>query len=126
LPQLFPLAISIVAGVITTAGVVTILVALGTVIRDYFRAVRGTHHYPSFSYARARVGHGLVLALEFFVGADLLRTVLNPSFNDLISLSVIVILRTIISLSLDYELRQEKSPPVPPTARGPHGEAEAG
>jgi uncharacterized membrane protein len=104
-PEAVQIAVSIVAGLVTAAGVVAILVSIGRVSRFYWLGLRGYQPYPSFKDTRLAVGQGLVLALEFFVGADLLRTVLQPSLNDLIVVSVVVVLRTIISLSLDYELK---------------------
>lgn len=51
------------------------------------------------------LGRGLVLGLEFLIGADILKTMLTPALTDLAVLGGTVILRTILSLSVEYELR---------------------
>ena len=108
MPDLLPLLVNIVASIITAAGVIAILVAVLITAYQYWRGLIGQRPYPPFVDVRLRIGHGLVLALELFVGADLLRTVLTPTTEDLVTVSVIVVLRTIISLSLDYELRSSR------------------
>jgi uncharacterized membrane protein len=52
---------------------------------------------------RLRLGRWLTLALEFEVAADILRTAVAPSWNDIGQLAAIVALRTI----LNYFLRKE-------------------
>lgn len=49
---------------------------------------------------RFAFGHRIVLALEFFIGADIIKSVQNPSFTDLAELGIIVIIRTILHYSL--------------------------
>ncbi len=54
------------------------------------------------------MGRGLVLSLELFIAADLLRLILHPALQEIAVLGVIILLRTILSLSLVYELRQPR------------------
>lgn len=102
---LFQDALSILAGATAAVGVIAILVSVALTISDYGGALLRRLPMPTFRDTRQRVGRGLVLGLEFFVAADLLRTIFSPSLEDLIPLAVIIVLRTILSLSLDYELR---------------------
>lgn len=55
---------------------------------------------------RRLFGRGLVLGLEFLIGADVLRTIVAPTLEDLAILGAIIVLRTILSLSIEFELRQ--------------------
>ena len=47
----------------------------------------------------------IVLALEFFIAADLIRTVIQPTLNEVIVLAVIVAIRTVVGYSLDKEAK---------------------
>jgi uncharacterized membrane protein len=47
---------------------------------------------------------GLLISLDFLVAADLLRSILVPSLNDLASLAFIVAIRILLSWSLSKEI----------------------
>jgi uncharacterized membrane protein len=53
---------------------------------------------------RFRLAGGLLLALDFEVGSDILKTLVVPTPNELIILSVIVALRIILGWSLSKEI----------------------
>lgn len=53
---------------------------------------------------RFRLAGGLLLALDFEVGSDILKTILVPTINELIILSVIVALRIFLGWSLSREI----------------------
>lgn len=53
---------------------------------------------------RFRLAGGLLLALDLVVGSDILTTVLDPSTEELIRLSVIVAIRIILGWSLSKEI----------------------
>lgn len=53
---------------------------------------------------RLRLARGMLLALDFEVGSDILKTVLVPSFNELAILAVIVGIRIGLSWSLSKEI----------------------
>lgn len=53
---------------------------------------------------RLRLARGLLLALDFQVGSDILKTILVPSFNELAILAVIVSIRIALSWSLSKEI----------------------
>jgi uncharacterized membrane protein len=52
-------------------------------------------------------GYYLLLGLEFLIAADIIDTLMKPSVQDLIVLGAIVLIRTIISYSLNAELKSE-------------------
>ena len=56
-------------------------------------------------FIRLRLGQSLVLALEFMVGAEILRTAVSPTWNDMLRLAALIGLRTLLSLVLVQELR---------------------
>ncbi len=53
---------------------------------------------------RLRLARGMLLALDFEVGSDILKTILVPSFNELAILAVIVSIRIALSWSLSKEI----------------------
>ena len=56
---------------------------------------------------RSFVGRTILLSLEILVAADLIRTVaVDPSLENVASLAVIVLIRTILSFSLDVEIER--------------------
>ena len=48
----------------------------------------------------------LVLALEFLLAADILRTAISPTWNDIGQLAAIAAIRTFLNYSLSHDLRQ--------------------
>jgi uncharacterized membrane protein len=51
----------------------------------------------------------IVLALEFFIAADLIKSILQPTLNDVVVLAVIVAIRTVVGYSLNTELKELSS-----------------
>ena len=45
-------------------------------------------------------GHHIVFALEFFIAADLIMTIREPTFQELGRLTIIVVIRTVLHYSL--------------------------
>ena len=61
------------------------------------------------------LGYYLLLGLEFLIAADIIGTLMKPRVQDLAVLGAIVIIRTIISYSLNAELKSERQlKPTPP------------
>ncbi len=54
---------------------------------------------------RADFTSKIVLSLEFFIAADLIRTVIQPTLDEVIILAVIVAIRTVVGYSLDKEAK---------------------
>jgi uncharacterized membrane protein len=64
-------------------------------------------HAILYENIRMRLARGLLIALDFEVGSDILKTVLDPSFTELAILSVIVGIRIVLSWSLSKELSRQ-------------------
>ena len=62
--------------------------------------------------ARLDLAQRLVLALEFLIAADILKTIVTPTLEGMALLGSIIAIRTVLSLSIAYELRREH--PVQP------------
>ncbi|MGZ7048753.1 MAG: DUF1622 domain-containing protein [Methanobacterium sp.] len=48
----------------------------------------------------------IVLGLEFFIAADLIKSILEPTFDQLIVLAIIVAIRTVVGYSLTHEIKE--------------------
>ena len=76
--------------------------ALLTVVRDLFQ---GTAGETTYRRGRAALGRGILVGLEVLVAADLIRTVaVEPTLENVGVLAVIVLIRTVLSFSLDVEI----------------------
>ncbi len=67
--------------------------------------VRGEVRAPIYRALRSFVGRTILLSLEILVAADLIRTVaVDPSIENVTALALIVLIRTVLSFSLDVEI----------------------
>ncbi len=76
----------------------------------YYGAKRESFSYNSI---RRLLTSKILIGLEFFVAADLIRTIVEPtSVNEILLLGGIVAIRTVIEYSLNRELKE-----LPPEER---------
>ena len=82
-------------GIIVIGGVGALAISLG-------RRGGGRSY---FDVARRRFGRPLLLGLEVLVAADIIKTVtVDPSLESVSVLGVLVLIRTVLSFTLDIEL----------------------
>ena len=55
---------------------------------------------------RLRLGRVLALGLEFTLASDVLRTAVAPTRADILTLGAVILLRTLLNLFLEREIRQ--------------------
>lgn len=55
---------------------------------------------------RLQLGRVLTLGLEFTVASDILRTAVAPNRQDILNLTAIVLLRTLLNYFLEHEIQQ--------------------
>lgn len=88
------------------AGVV--IIAIGAVIGIALFArdlLSGTAIIEAYNRIRTFLGRSLLLGLEFLVAGDIIKTVaIEPTFDSVIVLAIIVLVRTVLSLSIDVEI----------------------
>ena len=105
-------AMHLVALAIGAAGAAVIvwgiLQALWTLVRiELQAALRG--EAEEREELRNRLGYYLLLGLELLVAADIIETIHTPDLQHLATLGAIVVIRTVISVSLNWELRQHRA-----------------
>lgn len=82
--------------------VLAFALALVTVVRDL---LEGTAGEITYRRGRAVLGRGILVGLEVLVAADLIRTVaVEPTLENVGVLAIIVLIRTVLSFSLDVEI----------------------
>src|SRR5437867_4113519 len=80
---------------------------LARLLRTEVQSARGRNVEEDRKRLRQVLGYYLLLGLEFLIAADIIDTLMKPSVQDLIVLGAIVLIRTIISFSLNAELKSE-------------------
>ena len=94
------LYIEYTAKFIEVAGVLTIVV--GTIIALGRYLISGKR---SYKLLRQELGKGILLGLEILVAADIVATVVTePTMDKVLTLGVIVLIRTFLSLSIELEI----------------------
>ena len=74
------------------------------------RAVHAAGHPQDAKEAvRLRLGRWLAVALEFELAADILRTAVAPTWNEIGQLAAIVVLRTVLNYFLQAEIDKAES-----------------
>ncbi len=73
--------------------------------RYFYRRIRNGASETEFKELRQRFGRVLLLCLELLVAADLIISVtIDRSFESLGVLAILIVLRTFLGLTLEYEL----------------------
>jgi uncharacterized membrane protein len=97
------------SGVEGIAGLIIAVAALQATIRAILLFVgRGQRinspQEPQTENIRLRLGRWLALALEFELGADILRTAIAPTWNEIGLLAAIATIRTLLNYFLQQEI----------------------
>ena len=95
-----------VAVVFEAAGALAMIIGAVIAIVLGIRALaRGDGGGVAFTTLRTTFGGAILLGLEVLVAADLLRTITSkPSLEDAVILGIIVLIRTILSVSIQIEI----------------------
>lgn len=95
--------ISVVSLLIVTYGA---LVAFISFLGNELKRFTGQYSTVNIRRLRAELGTYLLLGLELLIASDILKTVLEPSLDELAILGGIVVLRTILSVFLNKEIKE--------------------
>ncbi|MFE9746798.1 DUF1622 domain-containing protein [Saccharothrix saharensis] len=100
--------IDVLVAVVEAAGVGVILI--GALLAAARFVVRGLRHRDAavFTPIRLSLGRFLVLGLEFQLAADILRSALAPSFEEIGQLAAIAAIRTALNYFLNREIAEEE------------------
>lgn len=104
--NLLATAISVVSLLIVTYGAFVAFIAF---VGNELNRFSGKYTPVNIRKLRAGLGTYLLLGLEFLIASDILKTVLEPSLDELAILGGVVILRTILSIFLNKEIKELES-----------------
>ncbi|MEX2381668.1 MAG: DUF1622 domain-containing protein [Opitutales bacterium] len=93
--------IALIGGAIILIGVMVSAFRLTVVEIAALRRIDIEHDRQSL---RQHFGYYILLGLEFIIAADVLRTLIHPGWEELLTLAVVVVIRTVISVTLNWEL----------------------
>lgn len=103
----FDEAVDVVGGTIEAFGIaVIVLGVLWSLVRYVWSAAaRGTRSEQSYGDVRRSIGRSILLGLELLVAGDIIRTVaVDPTFESVGVLAIIVAIRTFLSFTLEVEI----------------------
>lgn len=97
------------SGVEACAAFIIAIAALQATIRGILQFFRRSQsetqpEHPSTEDIRLRLGRWLALALEFELGADILRTAIAPTWIEIGQLAAIATIRTLLNYFLQQEI----------------------
>ena len=98
--------ISVLGVLVIVFGVLSGLVRF---VRAEVSAARGFAVDDARKQLRHVLGYYLLLGLEFLIAADIIDTLMKPKPQEMIVLGAIVAIRTVISFSLNGELKADRS-----------------
>lgn len=86
--------------------VCVVVIVYGTILA-VFQFVRyvTTKKAPGIRKIRVDLGGYLLLGIELLIGADIINTIVEPTYEELIILGGTVVIRTILSVFLNKEIK---------------------
>lgn len=87
-------------------GALIIGIALLQFVIEYAKNLLQRKPYFSNSWLRVRFGSSLALALELLLAADILRTAVAPTWDDIGKLAAVAAIRTALNYFLEKELKE--------------------
>lgn len=119
--------VDVMVRLIEACGAVVIMIgAIVAIVK--FAVTLARRDINQFSAVRLSLARFLVLGLEFQLAADVLRTAISPSFQEIGKLAAIATIRTVLNYFLNREIAQEQreiestrslSKPAHPTSDSP-------
>jgi uncharacterized membrane protein len=92
-------------GIEVAAAIIIGIAAIQATIRAFPLLIpRTSSLQDEVELIRLRLGRWLTLAIEFELAADILRTAVAPTWNDIGQLAAIVVLRTVLNYFLQREV----------------------
>lgn len=103
-------AFLLVAEIIDLIGVFILIVGFGKLLIKYVRLEFSSHMFKlplrGLQKIRCELGIYILLALDFLISSDIIRSMLDISMEQLIALTAMVVLRTGIGYFLGNEIEQ--------------------
>lgn len=96
--------ISYLAIAIEAVGVIIIVVGIALALFKFLFAIK-SQRKGSYKHLRQEIGRSMLLGLEVLVAGDIIATVATaPKMDQVLTLGLIVLIRTFLSFSLELEV----------------------
>jgi len=93
-----------------TIEILWVSIIFGGILMWLYRAIRAYGHDTGkhvYTHIREEIGRSILLGLEILIAVDIIKTVTNElTLENTITLGLIVLIRTILSISLEVEIEQ--------------------
>ena len=107
---MFALIVGYISWAIGIIGILVILygsiISLLKFLKIEIKRFKGKISLKDNDILRLTLGTYLLLGLEFLIAADIIRTILQPTLEEVAILGAIVTIRTVISYFLDREIEE--------------------
>lgn len=98
-------SIHVIVTVLEALGVIAMVIGIMIAVVFSIRALaQGRGGSAAYHVLRNMIGSSILLGLEILVAGDLIRTILGPSLEDAVVLIIIVVIRTVLSISIQIEI----------------------
>ncbi len=104
---LHEIIVIVVPYMISLLEIIGIIVVFGSGIRGFWEYVQNTFMKKRYDL-QSNLAKGLAMGLEFKMAAEILRTVLIQSLDELYMLGAIILLRALLSVLIHYEIKHPK------------------
>lgn len=75
-------------------------------LQSEWRSLRGEKTPPILPLLRRQLGMYILLGLDFYIVSDIIHSMIQPNWNQLLNLGIIVLLRTTIGFFLGREIAE--------------------
>src|SRR5919199_3324995 len=96
-----------IATLVEGIGVAIVAVAVVLATVRFLASLAARHQTLPSDTVRLGLGRSLALSLEFLLGADILRTAVEPSWDEIGRLAAIAAIRTALNYFLQREIAQD-------------------
>ena len=100
---LYPLA-EIAAGVLELVGIIIIIIGSCRALVRLFQCLLKKQPF----HVVVDLGKALALALEFKMGAEIIKTVIIHNLEELAILGVVIVIRALLAFIIHWEIRSEE------------------
>jgi len=105
MPELFKqLSVYLATGIEGAAAIIIGFAAIEASLRAFHLFVRRSDMQVNKEEIRLHLGRWLALAIEFELAADILRTAMTPTWNEIGQLAAIIVIRTALNFFLQKEI----------------------
>jgi uncharacterized membrane protein len=105
MPELFKqLTIYLATGIETAAGIIIGFAAIEASLKAFHLFIHRSDMQINKEEIRLHLGRWLALAIEFELAADILRTAMTPTWNEIGQLAAIIVIRTALNFFLQKDI----------------------